>query len=71
MITGRKIANGNNGNGETLARKTPLMAADQATAAQSVNGTMIASQVVRRVIEFRWPPPWRSFSVILARWLYQ
>ncbi len=50
MITGRKIADGSNGKGEAPVRKTPLMAAVQATAAQSVNGTMIASQVVRR-----WP----------------
>src|SRR5580704_15788847 len=48
MSTGRKIANGSNGKGEASVRKTPLMAAVQATAAQSVNGTMIASQVVRR-----------------------
>src|SRR6266436_1631721 len=50
MITGRKIADGSNGKGEAPVRKTPLMAAVQATAAQSVKGTVIASQVVRR-----WP----------------
>src|SRR5260221_13297194 len=50
MITGRKIADGSSGKGEAPVRKTPLIAAVQATAAQRVNGTMIASQVVRR-----WP----------------
>ena len=50
MITGRKIANGSNGNGEAPVRKTPLIAALQATANQSVSGIMTASQVVRR-----WP----------------
>ena len=34
MITGRKIADGSNGKGETPVRKTPLMAAVQAIAAQ-------------------------------------
>src|ERR1700682_5637476 len=48
MITGRKIADGSNGKGKAPVRKTPLMAAVQATAAQTVKGTMIASQVVRR-----------------------
>ncbi len=50
MITGRKIANGSSGKAEAPVRKTPLMAALQAIASQSVNGTMTASQVVRR-----WP----------------
>src|SRR5882757_3207511 len=50
MITGRKIADGSNGKGKASERKTPLMAAVQATAAQTVNGTTIASQVARR-----WP----------------
>jgi len=31
MITGRKIADGSNGKGEAPVRKTPLMAAVQAT----------------------------------------
>ena len=42
--------NGSNGKGEAPVRKTPLMAALQATANQSVYGIMTASQVVRR-----WP----------------
>src|SRR6202035_4607208 len=47
MITGRKIANGSAGK-RVPVRKTPLMAALQATAIQSVYGIMTASQVVRR-----------------------
>ena len=50
MITGRTIANGSSGSGEASVRKTPLIAALQATANQSVYGIMTASQVVRR-----WP----------------
>jgi hypothetical protein len=52
MITGRKIDNGSNGTGGGVAtvRKTPLMAALQATANHSVSGIITASQVARR-----WP----------------
>src|ERR1700722_4921540 len=56
MITGRKIANGNAGKGEASAWKTPLTAALQATANQSVNGTMTDSQVARRWPEVRSAP---------------
>jgi len=51
MITGTKIANGSNGKGEALVWKTPLMAAVQATPAQSVNdrqpshATLVRSEV--------------------------
>jgi hypothetical protein len=48
MITGRKIADGNTGKGVVPGWKTPLIAALQATANQSVSGVMIANQVARR-----------------------
>jgi hypothetical protein len=52
MITGRKIANGSAGK-RVPVRKTPLMAALQATAIQSVYGIMTVSQVVRRWSDVR------------------
>ena len=42
MMTGRKTAIGISGIGLTPARKTPLSAALQITASQSVNGTITA-----------------------------